>query len=157
VGRSLHLGPRADRLRHPLAGQQGRGLHLRRHGGVGDAADPHPDRRRAVNRPHLTCALFGLAFGAVFSAAGFNRYDTIHRLLLLEDAGPFLTMASAVGTGWAITGACPGTASTTLGAGSLMGIVLVAGMITGIALRDLTVREPRPASSPLAESSVQAR
>ena len=61
------------------------------------------------------------------------------------------------GTGWAITGACPGTASTTLGAGSLMGIVLVAGMITGIALRDLTVREPRPASSPLAESSVQAR
>jgi len=56
-----------------------------------------------------------------------------------------------------ISGACPGTASTTLGAGSLMGIVLVAGMITGIALRDLTVREPRPASSPLAESSVQAR
>jgi len=121
-----------------------------------------------VNRLHLTCALFGLPFGAVFSAAGFNQYDTIHRMLLLEDAGPFLTMASAVGTamgllwwlerrrwrttmggslelrrwnvegkhvwggivfgtGWAITGACPGTASTTLGAGSLMGIVLVAG------------------------------
>ncbi len=151
-----------------------------------------------MNRPHLTCALFGLAFGAVFSAAGFNQYDTIHRMLLLEDAGPFLTMASAVGTamvllwwlerrrwrttmggslelrrwnvegkhvwggivfgtGWAITGACPGTASTALGAGSLMGIVLVVGMIAGIALRDITVREPRPASSPLAESSVQAR
>jgi uncharacterized membrane protein YedE/YeeE len=55
------------------------------------------------------------------------------------------------GTGWAITGACPGTASTTLGAGSVMGIVLVAGMIAGIALRDLVVHlatRPRPTTTP---------
>lgn len=124
--------------------------------------------------------LFGLAFGFVFAAAGFNQYDVIHRMLLLEDIEPFLTMGSAVGTamlilwvgerrgwrtpigghlslrrspverkhvlggavfgvGWAITGACPGTASTTLGGGSVMGIVLVAGMIAGIAARDLVV------------------
>lgn len=40
------------------------------------------------------------------------------------------------GTGWAITGACPGTASTTLGSGSLLGSVLILGMVGGIALRD---------------------
>jgi len=40
------------------------------------------------------------------------------------------------GTGWAITGACPGTASTTLGSGSLLGAVLIVGMVLGIALRD---------------------
>lgn len=145
-----------------------------------------------MSRLNVTCGLFGLAFGAVFAGAGFNQYDVIHRMLLLRDAGPFLTMASAVGTamlvlwwlerrrvqtliggplalrrwsvershlwggivfgtGWAITGACPGTASTTLGAGSVMGIVLVAGMIAGIALRDLVVHlatRPRPATTP---------
>jgi uncharacterized membrane protein YedE/YeeE len=41
------------------------------------------------------------------------------------------------GTGWALTGACPGTAATTLGGGSVMGIVLVMGMVAGIALRDV--------------------
>ena len=40
------------------------------------------------------------------------------------------------GTGWAITGACPGSASTTLGAGSLPGIALIVGMVAGIALND---------------------
>ena len=124
--------------------------------------------------------LAGLAFGFVFAAAGFNQYDVIHQMLLLQDPEPFLTMGSAVGTamlvlwvcerrgwqtpfggrialrrspverkhllggavfgvGWAITGACPGTASTTLGGGSVMGIVLVAGMVAGIAGRDLVV------------------
>lgn len=124
--------------------------------------------------------LFGIAFGFVFAAAGFNQYDVIHRMLLLQDMEPFLTMGSAVGTamtilwvserqgwrtpfggrltlrrapferkhifggtvfglGWAITGACPGTASTTLGGGSIMGIVLVAGMLAGIAARDVVV------------------
>jgi uncharacterized membrane protein YedE/YeeE len=43
------------------------------------------------------------------------------------------------GAGWAVTGACPGTASTTIGGGSVMGIVLAAGMVAGIALRDLAV------------------
>ncbi|MBA2760217.1 MAG: YeeE/YedE family protein [Chloroflexia bacterium] len=125
-------------------------------------------------------ALFGVAFGFVFAAAGFNQYDVIHEMLLLENLEPFLVMGSAVmtamptlwllerrkmhtplgghlelrrwsferkhiaggvvfGIGWAITGACPGTASTTLGGGSVMGIVLVVGIITGIALRDAVV------------------
>ena len=55
------------------------------------------------------------------------------------------------GAGWAITGACPGTASTTLGAGSLPGVALIAGMIAGIALRDCLPRYSvriRAASSP---------
>ena len=51
------------------------------------------------------------------------------------------------GTGWAITGACPGTASTTLGAGSLLGIVLIGGIVAGIALRD-AVSERRAAPTP---------
>lgn len=124
--------------------------------------------------------LFGVAFGFVFAAAGFNQYDVIHRMLLLQDITPFLVMGSAVGSamailwllerhrwhtplggpmqlrrwrpeskhvlggtvfgvGWAITGACPGTAATTVGGGSAMGLVLVGGIIAGIALRDVVV------------------
>lgn len=139
-----------------------------------------------MNRHSLICGLFGIAFGAVFAAAGFNQYDVIHRMLLLENLEPALTMASSVGTamamlwllerrgwktplggrlelrrwnverkhvwggmvfgtGWAITGACPGTASTMLGGGSVLGIVLVAGMIAGIALRDVIVTTPQAA------------
>lgn len=48
-----------------------------------------------------------------------------------------ITGGIVFGAGWAITGACPGTASTALGAGSIMGIVLIAGMLTGIRLRDV--------------------
>lgn len=51
------------------------------------------------------------------------------------------------GTGWAITGACPGTASTTLGSGSMLGVVLVAGIVGGIALRDLVVQWAARAST----------
>lgn len=139
--------------------------------------------------------LFGLAFGLVFAAAGFNQYDVIHNMLLLRDTGPFLVMGSAVGTampilwvferrrsrtllggqlqlrrwpverkhlyggmvfgtGWAITGACPGTAATTIGGGSVMGIVLVFGMIAGIALRDLVVmRQQAVPAEPLQETA----
>ena len=54
------------------------------------------------------------------------------------------------GIGWAITGACPGTASTTLGGGSVMGIVLVVGIIAGIALRDVVVaRQATPITDAL--------
>jgi uncharacterized protein len=45
------------------------------------------------------------------------------------------------GAGWAVTGACPGTASTTLGSGSGMGIVLIAGMMLGTRLRDFHVQQ----------------
>ena len=59
------------------------------------------------------------------------------------------------GTGWAITGACPGTASTTLGSGSILGVVLVLGIVGGIALRDLAVRTAsRPAVTGSASESV---
>lgn len=133
-----------------------------------------------MNRHAVIYLVFGVAFGFIFAAAGFNQYDVIHRMLLLRDPAPFLVMGSAVGTamlilgfaerrrvttllggalelrrwpierkhilggvvfgvGWAITGACPGTASTTLGGGSVMGIVLAIGMIAGIALRDAAV------------------
>lgn len=47
------------------------------------------------------------------------------------------------GTGWAITGACPGTASTTLGSGSVLGAVLIVGIIAGIALRDVSADAAR--------------
>lgn len=58
------------------------------------------------------------------------------------------------GTGWAISGACPGTAATTLGSGSLMGFVLVVGMVAGIALRDATVSRSHPAGvGPMTESA----
>lgn len=40
------------------------------------------------------------------------------------------------GTGWAVTGACPGTVSAMVGAGSLLGLVTLAGVLCGIALRD---------------------
>ncbi|MBA2752869.1 MAG: YeeE/YedE family protein [Chloroflexia bacterium] len=137
------------------------------------------------DRLSLICALFGAALGAVFAAAGFNRYDVIHPMLLLQDIAPFLVMGSAIatvlpilrllerrrwraphggplvlrrwdseakhvrggivfGAGWAITGACPGTAATDLGSGRLLGIVLGIVFVAGIALRDLAVR-PRPA------------
>ena len=130
-----------------------------------------------MNRHNAVCGLFGLAFGGLFAAAGLNQYDTIHRMLLLQNLAPFLIMGSAMltalpllwlmerrrwrtplggelalrrwavepkhlwgglvfGTGWAITGACPGTASTALGGGSALGIVLLAGIILGIAARD---------------------
>jgi hypothetical protein len=65
------------------------------------------------------------------------------------------------GAGWAITGACPGTLSTTLGAGSLLGLPMVVGVLIGIAARD-TVVERRAglaagaARAPLGESGVGA-
>lgn len=49
------------------------------------------------------------------------------------------------GIGWAVTGACPGTASTVLGAGSLLGLVLIAGMVAGAGLCDVAVGEPETA------------
>lgn len=50
------------------------------------------------------------------------------------------------GTGWAITGACPGTVAAMLAAGSLLGAVPLAGIFVGIALRDAVVERARPAA-----------
>lgn len=130
-----------------------------------------------MTRLNGACLFFGAMFGFLFCAAGFNQYNVIHGMLLLQNIAPYLTMASAVavampalwllerrgwhtplggalvlrrwsvqrkhvyggavfGTGWAITGACPGTVFGTLGSGCLLGFVLVAGIFAGIALRD---------------------
>ncbi|CAN5508296.1 hypothetical protein BH24CHL1_BH24CHL1_10790 [soil metagenome] len=138
-----------------------------------------------MNRLNVVAALFGVAFGFLFAAAGLNQYDVIHSMLLLENFEPFLIMGSAMGTalpllwilerrgfhtpiggplaltrwqferkhiqggivfgtGWAITGACPGTISTTLGAGSLMGLVFMAGALAGIYARDGFVQRTTP-------------
>lgn len=138
-----------------------------------------------MSRLSIVCGCFGIAFGAVFAAAGFNQYDVIHQMLLLENLEPGLTMASAVGTafvilrvlerrswrtplggrmelrrwdverkhilggivfgtGWAVSGACPGTASTMIGGGSILGLVLAVGIVVGIALRDRVVEQRLP-------------
>lgn len=44
------------------------------------------------------------------------------------------------GVGWAITGACPGTVSTMVVAGGLLGVVPLAGILAGIIVRDATAR-----------------
>ncbi len=130
-----------------------------------------------MSRLNLAAACFGAAFGFLFSAAGFNQFDIVHRTLLLQYLDPFFVMGSAVATatpilwvlerrglrtplggtltlrrwplerkhlyggvvfgiGWAITGACPGTISAMLAAGSLLGLVTLAGIFAGIYLRD---------------------
>ncbi len=50
------------------------------------------------------------------------------------------------GTGWAITGACPGTVAAMLAAGSLLGAIPLAGIFVGIALRDAVVERARSAA-----------
>ena len=137
-----------------------------------------------VKRLYAVSLFFGSAFGFFFCAAGFNRYDTIHRMLLLQNSSPYLVMASAVltampllwllerrkwrtplagdlalvrwpverkhlvggtvfGVGWAITGACPGTISGMIGAGSILGGVTLVGFMGGIVLRDSIVERDR--------------
>ena len=58
------------------------------------------------------------------------------------------------GTGWAITGACPGTVTAMIGTRSLQGFVLLAGVIAGIALRDTMVDTlPAPGSAPVKDTA----
>ena len=53
--------------------------------------------------------------------------------------------AAVFGTGWALVGACPGTALAMLGGGGLLAAVVVAGIFCGMVLRDLAVaRQPAP-------------
>ena len=51
-----------------------------------------------MSRLNLAAACFGAAFGFLFSAAGFNQYDIVHRTLLLQYLDPFFVMGSAVAT-----------------------------------------------------------
>jgi uncharacterized membrane protein YedE/YeeE len=57
------------------------------------------------------------------------------------------------GVGWAMTGACPGTTSTMVAAGSLLGVVTLAGILAGIYLRDTVVER---AASPAPQSASEA-
>ncbi len=59
------------------------------------------------------------------------------------------------GVGWAVTGACPGTVSTMVVAGGLLGIVPLAGIIAGIVLRDVMVE--RAARHPAVDEVVLVR
>ena len=156
-----------------------------------------------MSRQRVVCVSVGATFGFLFCAAGFNQYDVIHRMLLLQNFSPYLVMGSAVltampllwllerrkwrtpfagelqlkrwpverkhllggsvfGVGWAVTGACPGTISGMLGAGSLLGFVTLAGFFGGMFLRDTVAEraaatqselalEPAPALAPLPE------
>ena len=54
------------------------------------------------------------------------------------------------GVGWAVTGACPGTISGMLATGSLLGVVPLAGLLTGIVLRDLIAERDTARSQPAA-------
>ncbi|MDP9351556.1 MAG: hypothetical protein M3P51_08465, partial [Chloroflexota bacterium] len=51
-----------------------------------------------MNRLNLASLGFGLAFGSLFAAAGFNQYDVVHATLLLQYLDPFFVMGSAVAT-----------------------------------------------------------
>jgi uncharacterized membrane protein YedE/YeeE len=55
------------------------------------------------------------------------------------------------GTGWAVAGTCPGPAIAMVGSGRLLGLVVVAGLFLGIALRDAAVARPdrRPVATDL--------
>ena len=55
-----------------------------------------------MNRTNVVCGLFGAAFGFLFCAAGFNQYDVIHRMLLIQNADPYLVMASSVATSFGL-------------------------------------------------------
>lgn len=133
-----------------------------------------------MRRINAVSLAVGATFGFLFCAAGFNQYNVIHRMLLLQNFNPYLVMGSAIltampllwlierrkwrtplagdlqlkrwpierkhylggtvfGLGWAVTGACPGTISGMLGAGSLLGFVTLAGFFGGMFLRDTVV------------------
>ena len=150
-----------------------------------------------MSRQRVVCVSVGATFGFLFCAAGFNRYDVIHRMLLLQNFNPYLVMGSAVltampllwvlerrkwrtplagdlqlrrfpiernhilggsvfGVGWAVTGACPGTISGMLGAGSLLGFVTLAGFFGGMFLRDTVVERAGAAPSESAPEAAPA-
>jgi Sulphur transport len=110
--------------------------------------------RRPVD-PWRRWFLGGTVIGAavVSLLAGYTQrglsYGALGEYLSLPALAITLFGGIVFGAGWAITGACPGTAATTIGGGSLMDIVLAADMVAGIALRDWTAaREAARANTP---------
>jgi uncharacterized membrane protein YedE/YeeE len=63
--------------------------------------------------------------------------------------------AAVFGAGWAVTGACPGPAIAMTATGALMGVPLMAGLMTGAVLRDMIAGRAgaRAARSPEAVAS----
>lgn len=62
--------------------------------------------------------------------------------------------AIVFGTGWAVSGACPGTALAMPASGTLLGLPIMAGVLSGLLLRDAvatrrgaTATPPTPASA----------
>ena len=51
-----------------------------------------------MNRLNIASIIFGAAFGFLFNAGGFNQYNVIHGMLLLQRPDPFFVMGSAVAT-----------------------------------------------------------
>jgi hypothetical protein len=49
-----------------------------------------------TNPTRYLSLFFGMAFGFLIAAAGFNHYDTIHNMLLLRELDAYLLMGSAV-------------------------------------------------------------
>lgn len=77
-----------------------------------------------------------------------NRFRTpFAGELRVEQAPPTKeNVAGAVlfGAGWAVTGACPGPALAMTASGAVMGVPLMAGLLTGAALREAVAsRAPR--------------
>jgi uncharacterized membrane protein YedE/YeeE len=48
--------------------------------------------------------------------------------------------SAVFGTGWAITGACPGTALAMPAAGVLLGVPVIGGVVVGQVLREIVAR-----------------
>lgn len=61
------------------------------------------------------------------------------------------------GTGWAVAGTCPAPALAMIGGGTVLGIVVVAGLFTGLLLRDAVAgraeRVVAPRSTPEPEAA----
>ncbi len=138
-------------------------------------------------RTNIIALFVGVGFGFVLVAARLNEFDTIHRMLLLQEFDVFLLMGSAIataapilvllqrihwrtpaggelrverqpvgrhnvlgaivfGTGWAVTGACPGPAIAMTATGTVLGLPLMAGLMTGAAIRDIVAGRATPAT-----------
>jgi uncharacterized membrane protein YedE/YeeE len=55
--------------------------------------------------------------------------------------------AAIFGTGWALSGSCPGPILALPAAGTVLGVFVIAGVFAGIALHDAVARLPIPARS----------
>ena len=115
---------------------------------------------------NLFVILIGMAFGFLIVASGLSSYTVIHDMLLLRGPDVFLLMGSSFavampllwilrrrnqvsnerkhvfggaifGAGWATAGTCPGPAIGMTASGGLLGLVVMAGLGSGIILRNL--------------------